>query len=384
MTPKRSHKTHQHHVLFDDQIFLLQKYGGISRYFCELAKRLSALNWKASVSAAFHQNRHLVESYTRSSPCGLGGFRGKFLSYLPPASYRLFHYANSLHLRRSIRFRQPDILHYTYYNREPTRRINATQVLTVYDMIHEKFPESFRESKTISRLKLRAVRKADFVFCISSNTQRDLLDITGIKQEKTAVIPLGCDGFSLKPSSTSLVDRPYILHVGHRAGYKNFSCLAEAFFSSRVLKRDFQLVAFGGPAIAAPERRQLQSMGADEKNFQHFTGDDRILASLYKFATIFVYPSLYEGFGIPPLEAMSLMCPVVCSNTSSLPEVVGDAALTFDPSSPLMLRIQLEHLLSDNSLKERLVARGKQRQMHFSWDTCANKTNLMYDRLVDG
>jgi glycosyltransferase involved in cell wall biosynthesis len=112
------------------------------------------------------------------------------------------------------------------------------------------------------------------------------------------------------------------------------------------------------------------------------SGDDALLSRLYRQATAFVYPSLYEGFGIPPLEAMSFDCPVVCSNTSSIPEVVGDAARLFDPADIDALRAAIEAVVGSPDLRDNLVRRGRKRIRHFSWDRTAMETMDIYRELV--
>ena len=114
------------------------------------------------------------------------------------------------------------------------------------------------------------------------------------------------------------------------------------------------------------------------------SGDDGLLASYYQGATAFIYPSLYEGFGIPPLEAMNFGCPVVCSNTSSLPEVVGDAAVFFDPSSDESMRVAIEDLLRNDGLRTEMIRRGYARVQHFSWAKCAAETAAIYRQVCLG
>ena len=117
-------------------------------------------------------------------------------------------------------------------------------------------------------------------------------------------------------------------------------------------------------------------------NVKAVNGDDAKLANYYRNASLFVYPSLYEGFGIPPLEAMGYGCPVVCSNTSSIPEVVGDAAILFDPYSLDSISNAIETVLTNNHLRSSLISRGFEQIQKFSWKKCADETLDVYKKVL--
>ena len=125
--------------------------------------------------------------------------------------------------------------------------------------------------------------------------------------------------------------------MGNRGGYKNFSTLLQAYGNSPIL-REFELIAFGGHPLLPDEKNQITQLGITDK-VRFTSGSDQELAARYRAATAFIFPSTYEGFGLPPLEAMSHGCPVVCSNGGSIPEVVGDAGVYFDPNSAEELRM---------------------------------------------
>jgi glycosyltransferase involved in cell wall biosynthesis len=181
-------------------------------------------------------------------------------------------------------------------------------------------------------------------------------------------VHLGC---SLRPSRSSLPTlppaTPFVLFVGDRGGYKNFDTLVRAMGTSRVL-RDMPLVCFGGGPIR-------------DKRVIHVSGGDDVLASLYTQAAALVYPSLYEGFGMPLLEAMACGCPVVCSNTASLPEIAGDAAELCDPSDPAHIAAAIENVLSPARATE-LRRLGAARVKEFTWEKCARETREVYRSLL--
>ena len=175
---------------------------------------------------------------------------------------------------------------------------------------------------------------------------------------------------------------PFLLYVGNRGGYKNFLRLLEAYGTSPQLKMGYELICFGGGAFHADELETMRTLGLVSGQVSQLGGDDQMLAKLYEHASAFVFPSLYEGFGIPPLEAMSHDCPVVCSNTSSIPEVVGDAGEYFDPADTESMRAAIERIVTSDSHRNLLIAKGRERLKHFSWDRCAIETLDIYRKLA--
>jgi glycosyltransferase involved in cell wall biosynthesis len=178
------------------------------------------------------------------------------------------------------------------------------------------------------------------------------------------------------------MNEPYLLFVGLRSGYKNFEGFVEAFAVSKKLKDRFHVVCFGGGAFSTTEKDNFKELGV-EKYVHQVSGNDKMLVNYYRNATAFVCPSLYEGFGIPILEAMGLSCPVVCASTSSIPEVAGDAAVYFDPNDISSIQSVLENTLFNKDLLTDLKKRGLQREANFSWDICADETLSLYRSLLN-
>jgi len=278
---------------------------------------------------------------------------------------------------------RPDLVHETYYEQHTSCR-KVPHVLTVYDMIHEKFPESFWDGDAVTRSKKYAVKRVEHVLCISGNTQRDLLEMYDLPEDRVTVTYLGYD--ALPQTGVQARDvvgvAPYILHVGGRHGYKNFDGLLRAFAASSWLKANFRMVCFGGGELSRLELDLMSGLGQSATQVIHVGGGDDRLAALYKGAAAFVYPSKYEGFGIPPLEAMSLDCPVICSNTSSIPEVVGDAGEYFDPYDVDSIMSSIERVLQSSVRRAELVLLGRERCKRFSWKRCAQETLAVYRRLA--
>jgi glycosyltransferase involved in cell wall biosynthesis len=176
--------------------------------------------------------------------------------------------------------------------------------------------------------------------------------------------------------------KPYFLYVGTRSKYKNFQVLLDAFARSTWLKRNARVVCFGGSGPYLQPELDFMAQHGLMDNFSYLSGDDSVLKELYLHAQALVYTSRYEGFGLPPLEAMECGCPVVCCPTSSLPEVVGDAAVLFAPDSPEELAAVLQQVAEDQSQRAVLIAKGRAQAAQFSWERAAEQTLAGYRSLI--
>ena len=278
---------------------------------------------------------------------------------------------------------RPDIIHKTYYYPERYPMSKGRSVLTVYDMIHELFPENFSPNDRTSSYKYDAVNRADHVICISENTKVDLLRLWNIDPSKVSVVHLGFDSFDAADNEAFSFNIPmmnYILFVGARNGHKNFERVLKAFSSSQVLSSNFKLLCFGGGPFSTGETKKIHGLGVSKKVTQ-LSGGDELLAKLYQNAELFIYPSIYEGFGIPPLEAMSAGCPVAASNISCIPEVCGSAVEYFDPYDIDSIVCSLERVLGDSKYRAELSALGRKQSDNFSWHKCAAETLEKYSLL---
>ena len=175
---------------------------------------------------------------------------------------------------------------------------------------------------------------------------------------------------------------PYLLYVGQRSGYKNFDRLLKAFAADRELQVDYRLVCFGGGALTEEERAAFSHYGLQKARVLQVDGGDDMLASLYKQAEVFIYPSLYEGFGIPPLEAMASGCPVISSDVSSMPEILGDAAEYFQPEDTQLLLAAITRVLNSAEHATNLKESGLRRAKNYTWKKCAEETLLAYSALA--
>jgi len=365
-------------IIFDHQIFGWQEYGGISRYIYELAANLSGRHSQdVSIVSPLYVNRYLA-----SAPSSLNvvGMRVPPM----PKTGLIRRTVNSVLSRPAMMLRSPDIVHETYYSAKRIAPKRAKVVLTVYDMIHERFSDQFLSNDPTSREKALAVGRADHVICISEQTRSDLIEMLGVNPSKTSVVHLGFTLTAPQQSVTQneLSQRPYLLYVGLRGGYKNFEGFVRAYASSAALMEGFSLLCFGGGVITSKEQELFRYLGVPADLIRHVSGSDELLAKCYRSASAFIYPSLYEGFGIPPLEAMCFDCPVVCSNVSSIPEVVGEAAEMFNPYDHESIRFAIERVVGDGQRRGELVAQGRERLKKFSWDRCASETLDIYRQVI--
>ena len=367
-------------VAYDSQIFSGQIYGGVSRYFCEIASRLAnSADVDVKIAAPMYVNAYL-EKLPRDLICG-------FHSPFPYDFLKLYQRATSMFLGDLVlRSLSLDIVHETYYFKYPLGPKKAGRVLTIYDMIHERFQSQFQYGDKTSTHKAVAAARAEHIICISESTKKDAIEILGLNPEKISVIPLGfdlmVDNEHINTGLPSEISKPFLLFVGTRGGYKNFLPMLQVYAKSTLLRSEFNLICFGGGSFNKDESLAIKKLGLNLDQVVHMSGDDQLLAQLYKNASAFVFPSLYEGFGIPPLEAMFYDCPVVCSNTSSIPEVVGDAGLYFNPYDADDMQTAIESVIQSNELRESLIAKGKVRLKLFSWDKCAAETLEVYKRLI--
>ncbi len=353
-------------ILYDYQIFSAQKYGGISRFFYEIIKRI-AIDNKVYAFEGLHINKygldnekHIYKIFSKERPAI------KYTGFM-------FRRLNRIMFKNFAAKNPIDIYHPTYY--EDLNINKGKLVVTVYDMIHELY---YKNDVTVLKKK-NLIEKADGIIAISESTKKDLIDILNIKPEKIQVIYLA-NSLEISEVGQRVIKIPYILYVGNRGEYKNFETCLKAFAESK-FKNEVLFVCFGGGNFTQSECALINELGL-ERQVKQFFGDDKVLANLYKYAELFVYPSKYEGFGLPPLEAMKYGTPVVVSNTSSIPEVVGDAGIYFDPDAVDDICFKIDTVLSSIEIQKQLAEKGKQREKMFSWDKCAKETVTFYQRVI--
>lgn len=355
-------------VLYDHQIFIAQKYGGISRYFYELIKSFNnAKDMDVSTSVLFSKNHYIADKKE------INHIKGR---------RKIYHKINNAILLNKLKKQNFDVFHPTYYDPYFLQYIiNKPFVLTVHDMIHEKFKESFSKDDRISQYKQMLVKKASKIIAVSQCTKNDLIDILGIIPEKIEVVYHGNSMVRVE-KSLNIKQKKYILFVGSRWGYKNFDKFITA--SCKILQKNHNIsvvCAGGGGEFNQEELLLFKKLKIEKKVFQ-YTVNDEILSQLYQNALVFVFPSLYEGFGIPILEAFACKCPVACSNVSSLPEIAGNAVEYFNPYDEASIYTAINNVLSNAEYKKTLVSNGLQRLNKFSWEQTAIDTKKIYESVI--
>lgn len=364
-------------IVYDHQIFSMQAYGGVSRYFVELAKQLGLRSdIELDLLAPLYLNRYLGDENLTTTI-------GKRIPEIP-YSGKLLHSLNDVITYAWLKKHKPDIIHATYFSPIKDARGNRAKIIvTVHDMIHEIFPDDFVSYDHTARLKREAVTKADHVICVSNNTRKDLVRLLGVDPRKVSVVHHGVN--QIVPGQVFDIyfpKKPFLLFVGKRGGYKNFSRLLDAFANNIELQANYVLVCFGGGRFSTRELTVQKHLGLRTDQVLWFGGRDAVLAELYKTASVLVYPSLYEGFGIPPLEAMSFDCPVVCSNGGSIPEVVGEAGEYFDPKSSEDMVRAIIRVINDAPYRSELKSKGWLQLEKYSWKKCSEETLEVYKSVV--
>lgn len=364
-------------ILYDHQIFSLQNIGGISRYYFELINALNSnTNCDLTLPLLFSNNELISnnDNFKHKTFVKKINFEQKI---------RLIYSINSHCSRRSIQKGNYDLFHPTYYDTYFLNYIDSKPfVLTVYDMIHEKFKESFSPNDKIAHNKMILIKKASKIIAISENTKRDIIDLFDIDEGKIDVIYLGNSMRRYNASKLNInLPQKYILFVGLRGGYKNFNRFINSV--SKVLYKDINLsiVCVGGGTFNDNEIHMFEKIGIKNRVLQ-FNQNDEMLAKIYNEALLFIFPSLYEGFGIPILEAFACKCPIVCSNTSSLPEIAQDGAEYFNPYSKNSIYNAINNVLENKEIRNNLVANGTEILKHFSWEKTAIKTKEVYESVL--
>ena len=365
-------------VVFDAQAFSFQEYGGISQYFSRLLKHFQTMEGiSAELLIRWSNNVYLSEFPSLN-------VRPFFSRHRFKGRNEIIKSLNRAHVRRHFSSTAAcRIVHPTYYDPYIIDLVgNTPLVLTIFDMAHERYPHMFSRFDHSSANKKIVAQRADRVIAISEHTKKDIVALLGIPESQIDVIPLATT-ISVEQAQipSSPLPPSFVLFVGKRNTYKNFHFLLQAFSHLAEKQPSLFLLCAGGGPFSAAELDALRALSIQDRTIQ-LTVKEATLAYLYANARAFIYPSLYEGFGIPVLEAFTCGCPAVLSNRSSLPEVGGDAACYFDPENGSSLVSVLSEVLDNADFASTLRARGKERSRLFSWEHTARQTFKTYTKVL--
>ena len=360
-------------ILYDNQMFTFQRFGGVTRYFADLIYNLPKDEFEGELPMYFCENHYVTETYEQEY---------KSLGF--PKNYRIrrriYQPVNRVATLHALRTGGYDIFHPTYYSPYFLPFVKSRKrafVLTIHDMTFERFPQDVLIYDRTIPHKKKLIKEADHIIAVSENTKRDIVELLGTDPSKISVVHHGFrTGGEVAPQ---LFDR-YILYVGERKGYKNFLPWLSAVRSLLVHDPSLKIVCTGSDFTGA-EHEIFKNWGVAD-SIVHIAANDAQMASLYRHALCFVFPSLYEGFGIPILEAFSNNCPVCLSNASCFPEVADDAALYFAPHDAQSMCDTLREIIASEALREELRRRGSERIKDFSLQKMVQQTCDVYRNVL--
>jgi glycosyltransferase involved in cell wall biosynthesis len=367
-------KTNIMRVYLDNIVFSIQKFGGASTYWQELLKRFVSKENVILISQnedkpIFDIDGELFDYKSNKNSFLLEKtFKPKFLRYLPLTK----------------RLPKGSLYHNSYYR--TCFQKSVVNIFTIHDFAHKKgYASSFPRNVVHIGLTSIGLKNADGIIAISENTKKDLLFYyPNIPENKIKVIYHGVneDFYPLEKIRSQMfkdqlnLDDRYVLFIGKRGGYKNFDLVVQALSAFN----DIKLVIVGGEKMNDEEYNNLISKLPS--GFLKFDGlENEEINLLYNYAFSLVYPSKFEGFGFPIVEAMRSGCPVITTTLTSIPEVAGDAALYIEDSSHSLIQ-KITELRSDN-IRTSFIERGFRQSRKFSWEKCASETFQFYQDIYN-
>ena len=362
-------------ILFDHLAFN-QVYGGVSRYFVELIKRLKAYDVDITLTVKF-SNNHFIKSLKPGVKPFLAStsFRGK------PRIERAL--GNLFTVAKTVFSGKPDIYHATHYSNylKPFISSKTKVVTTIHDMNYWAVPEYYAATNYNKIRQEAQMKSCDQIIAVSDQTRKDIVQFFPELESKIAVIHHGIHDIEDVDLGDSLkLPKDYIFFVGARNPYKNFPKFLEAFTRLHKDNPSLHLVCAGKKF--SPAEKALFEELAISNNISQISANDSELRYLYRKARLFVFPSIYEGFGLPCVEAMSAECPMALSDNSVFPEVCGEAANYFDPNSIDSMYEVIHKSLYDEQSRELLQKEMAERIKLFSWDISARKHYEVYQKLM--
>lgn len=368
-------------TLLDYQIFNMQKYGGVSRYFVEMFKLFPQLDAEFDLPIKFSENSYLKDT---------DFFDNSLISKIFPNKeiFRCLKKQNRKNTIKALKKGNYDVFHPTYFDPYFLDYLpeNKPFVLTIHDMISEIMPEYFQNDifNTAKNMRLLA-SKANHIVVVSENTKQDVLRIyPEITEDKITVTPISCSFENIDfDSIEKSVDLPekYVLFVGNRNNYKNFDGFIDAAVEVLNQDKDLKVICAGSDPFSNEEVQLFKDHNISDQLI-HMPITDKLLMQLYKYAQCFIFPTKYEGFGIPTLEAFWCGCPAILSNQSSVPEVAGNAGYMINPYEKYSIQDAIRKVVYDKNQQDILRELGFKRAKEFSWEITTKRTVEAYQKCL--
>lgn len=354
-------------------MFSLQRYGGISRYFANLHSGLNNSGHQSTITALYSENEYVkYEPFLFNNSIGRKLFAGRQKKY----------YAwNRRYSRWNVKRGNFDVFHPTFDDPYFIKHLKKPCVVTIHDMVHELYPQYISNAAQVIPRKKAVMEKADAIIAISEFTRQDIIKVYPHIAGKIQVVHHGYWGLSNKAEHNPALPARYILYVGERWHYKNFDTFVTAISPLLEQDRSLNLICAGGKAFTQDELQTFEKLNIATQCRQMDVTDE-VLQQLYAQAVLFAFPSLHEGFGLPLLEAFANQCPVICSNSSCLPEVAADAAIYFNPYEPEDIKQAVETVLNNPSLQQEMKQKGTERLSHFTMEACVQNTVRVYQSVI--
>jgi glycosyltransferase involved in cell wall biosynthesis len=357
-------------ILFDHQTFSTQRYGGISRYFFNLNQGLKAVPGVQSSIATLYSENAYIDSKDVPFNNALG--RKLFSNH----QNRIYRW-NRRYSAYKIKQGDFDVFHPTYYDPYFVDDLKKPFVLTVHDMIHELMADQFTDNNQVIAQKKLLIERADAIIAISGHTQSDILKFYPAAEDKISVIHHGYHFTAGQTAGQLSLPAKYILFVGERYFYKNFTGFAKAVAPLLNADTELKLICTAGGKFTPGELELFAQLNITGQCSQ-LNATEMELHQLYQQAAVFVFPSFTEGFGFPLLEAFTAGCPVAASDNSCFPEIGGDAVAYFDPYNAESMYKAVKRILTDDSTRAEYVDKGRQRLKLFTIKKQVEETLELY------
>ncbi len=354
-------------IIFYDYHFLIQKFGGVSRYYYEIIKKLKKKKFPYKILALISFNYYIKKNKSN-------------LLYINSSKNikNFFLLVNKLYFKLMCIILNPKIIHFTEYN-HLLINFKKISILTVYDFILEDFMKINEINKKKILIKNKCIQKANYLFTISKTVHNKIKK--KFPKKRIFVTPLGVDHKIFYPdkienlSICKIPNKNYLLFVGSRLDYKNFKMLLECYVKFSNLNDKYNLVIFGGENDLSDVNYHYMY----GKKIFHVCGDDSLLRKLYSNTTLYINPSLDEGFGLPILEAMACKSPILCSDIDIFKEVTEGNSFYFDPKSKKDLLKKLSQLNNKKKNFNIYTEKAYKLSLNKSWDNVSNSIIEVYN-----